>query len=602
MTHQKKSSNKSDNKLTINKKSRGLLFLIIIIAFVFRFYGINWDNGHHLHPDERMITMVAEGIRLPKPLTLNTLLSPNSPLNPKFFAYGSLPIYLLKFAGNLLSFSDPSLAHYQGLLYVGRFLSILFELGTIILIFKIAKKLLSSYLAMLLCCFFYALSVLAIQTSHFYVVDIPLTFFITLTLYRLLKLNHKPSLKYAAYTGIAFGLALATKISAILLIIPVVVTLALIFMKKRNLFSTFKFLILIFTFSFLIFNLTMPYALIDFPTFKANTLEQSRMTKDAFVFPYTLQYVNTTPYFYQLKNMVLWGMGIPLGVVSIVGTVFVSLIVLKSWIQWLYGYMVIWLKKREKNKNPAIQPSNHLTILLSFFFPYLLITGSFAIKFMRYWLPIYPLFCIFGGLFLSRVIILLKTKIRSQFVFMFLCFNVFMIFLWPLSFISIYSHPNTRVQATEWIKENIGQGSTLSVEHWDDRVPMSGKYQFLEMPMYEPDQSEQKWEIVNSNLEKTDYLIIASNRLYVPLMKLTDCEKLPSHRCYPKTAEYYQKLFDGSLGFEKIAEFSSYPKLPFCYVATWLPCYVADDSADESFTVYDHPKVIIFKKTSNNQN
>ena len=609
-------------------KKKVFLILILILAFGLRFYGINWDQDRHLHPDERMITMVTEGIRLPKPLTLNSLLTPQSPLNPKFFAYGSLPIYLLKITGRLLSFFNPIFAHYQGLNLAGRFLSVLFDLGTIILIFKIARKLFHGSMVPWLPCLFYTLSVLAIQTAHFYVVDGPLTFFITLTLYLLIKLASKPSLKFAILTGICFGLALASKVSAILLIVPILVALLIIFLRKRNLLSVFCYLFFVICFGFLVFSFTMPYALIDFQTFKANTLEQSRMTKDAFTFPYTLQYVNTTPYLYQIKNMVLWGMGVPLGVISVLGSLFVTFSVLKRLHQWLYGYMVIWLKKRKNYKSFAaslrptpgeskptpgeelrltIQPFSHLAILLSFFWPYFLVTGSFAVKFMRYWLPIYPLFCIFGGLLISQIATFLrsqrtksqpKTQLLPKFYLLSVICFLLSLFLWPLAFISIYSRPHSRITASEWINENIPQNSLLAAEHWDDHVPMWGEYQFLEMPMYEPDNSDQKWEIVNSNLEKADYIIIASNRLYVPLMKLTDCQELPPHRCFPKTTEYYQKLFNGQLGFTKVAEFTSYPTLTLPLITQLLnySITIRDDVADESFTVYDHPKIMIFKK------
>ena len=117
---------------------------------------------------------------------------------------------------------------------------------------------------------------------------------------------------------------------------------------------------------------------------------------------------------------------------------------------------------------------------------------------------------------------------------------------------------------------------------------MWGEYQFLEMPMYEPDSSELKWQKVKQNLKEADYLVLASNRLYVPLQKLNDCQKYKV--CYPKTALYYKKLFKEELGFQRVAEFSSYPTVP---ILNWS---IKDDQADESFTVYDHPKVIIFKK------
>ncbi|MFA6533440.1 MAG: hypothetical protein WCT22_05640, partial [Patescibacteria group bacterium] len=92
-------------------------------------------------------------------------------------------------------------------------------------------------------------------------------------------------------------------------------------------------------------------------------------------------------------------------------------------------------------------------------------------------------------------------------------------------------------------------------------------------------------------LQKSDYIIIASNRLYVPLQKLTDCKKYKV--CYLKTAQYYQKLFDNKLSFKKVAEFSSYPNFQILD----FKFQINDDSADESFTVYDHPKILIFKKS-----
>ena len=214
---------------------------------------------------------------------------------------------------------------------------------------------------------------------------------------------------------------------------------------------------------------------------------------------------------------------------------------------------------------------------------------------MRYMLPLYPLLCLFGAVFVSRFLIPKMYLFPRYLSFLIFNFSFLILLVWPLSFMNIYTKPNTRILASQWINQNIPVGSTLAIEHWDDSLPLleQQNYKMITLSLYDPDTSA-KWDLVNQQLSQTDYIIIASNRLYTPLMKLTDCKKLPVGRCYAQTAEYYKKLFDGSLGFEKVAEFKSYPKLSFPLVK-WEH-EINDSTADESFTVYDHPKVIIFKK------
>ncbi len=58
---------------------------------------------------------------------------------------------------------------------------------------------------------------------------------------------------------------------------------------------------------------------------------------------------------------------------------------------------------------------------------------------------------------------------------------------------------------------------------------------------------------------------------------------------YPALMNYYSSLFDGSLGFTLAAEVTSYPNV--------LGVQIPDQGAEEAFSVYDHPRVLIFKKT-----
>ena len=48
-------------------------------------------------------------------------------------------------------------------------------------------------------------------------------------------------------------------------------------------------------------------------------------------------------------------------------------------------------------------------------------------------------------------------------------------------------------------------------------------------------------------------------------------------------------MFEGNLGFELVAVFQNDPNLG--------SLKINDQASEEAFTVYDHPKVLIFKKT-----
>ena len=170
-----------------------LIIPIILIAAIFRFYGLDWDSGFHLHPDERMITMVAGKISF-------------LDLNPHFFAYGSLPLYLLKTTGTFLGIFNPEFAYYAKINLAGRALSTLFDIGTLIVLYFLAKKVFDQKVA-LLSAFFYGVAVLPIQLSHFYAVDTSLTFFIMLTLFLLVSIITLKAAKSLAESAININLS-----------------------------------------------------------------------------------------------------------------------------------------------------------------------------------------------------------------------------------------------------------------------------------------------------------------------------------------------------------------------------------------------------------
>jgi YYY domain-containing protein len=135
----------------------------------------------------------------------------------------------------------------------------------------------------------------------------------------------------------------------------------------------------------------------------------------------------------------------------------------------------------------------------------------------------------------------------------------------------------------------ISAGAAIANEHFDDPLPFnmdgrigfgSGPYRGLDLKLYDEDTPGKLDELLDT-LDEADYISMSSGRLWQSI------PRLPMR--YPVTTRYYELLFDEKLGFEKAAEFHSYPRLfGIEFDDTW---------AEEQFTVYDHPKVLIYRKT-----
>ncbi len=280
-----------------------LLLLLLLAAFSLRVYGINWDDGHMFHPDERFILMVTQKLALPSPLNLSTIATPKSPLNPQSFAYGSLSFYLLAIVTQLLVKLSPLLqpltghpiqADLENMRLIGRAISATFDTGTVLLTYMLGKRLYNSRVG-LLGAAFVAFSVIDIQLSHFYASDTLLTFFIvlsTLAAFRLIKLAGTME---SVLVGGAIGLAMATKVSAAPIWVVVAAAHGLRLFTKptdkeekglvprrpetREVGDTVLSLIVSLCTAAIVFVVIQPYFIFDFSTFVRNVMEQSDMVR-----------------------------------------------------------------------------------------------------------------------------------------------------------------------------------------------------------------------------------------------------------------------------------------------------------------------------------
>jgi YYY domain-containing protein len=147
---------------------------------------------------------------------------------------------------------------------------------------------------------------------------------------------------------------------------------------------------------------------------------------------------------------------------------------------------------------------------------------------------------------------------------------------------------------------------------WDDPLPRdingfspfdysNGVYRTeLNFEMYWDDNQE-KLDRFLTTIDQADYIFISSNRQWGTTVRVPER--------YPLTTLYYRNLvgcpvdkeitwcysvaepgmFKGTLGFDLVEVFQSEPT-----IGNWQ---INTQFAEEAFTVYDHPKVLIFKKT-----
>jgi hypothetical protein len=454
------------------------------------------------------------------------------------------------------------------------------DLGTVYLTYRLARTLWPPHLARsaavrgaLLAGLAVSLAVLPVQLAHFYAADTILVFFVMLTLNLAADVARGGDQARQLALGAAFGLALATKVSAALLILVVFVAFrvrgtdrdAQVRVLGPQLSAVFRRLIPPLAVAAFVFVLVQPYALIDWRTFLSHTIRESQVAWGMLDVPYTRQYAGTWPYLYPIWQTVLWGLGLLLGLAAWAGLA----TVLIGWLR--HGFWGDWL-------------------LLAWAGPYLVVTGAFYARYLRYMLPLVPILCILAVWSLMS----LKKRWLRPVGYGALGMGVL---AYALAFVSIYTEPHSWVTASEWIYRNVPAGSRLAVEEWDTALPLPldvdgvprrfEEYSVRTLTLYDEPDDGSKWESLVADLADSDYLIVASRRLYGSIPRLPER--------YPVATRYYERLFAGDLGFELAEEFTRGPVWLNPRVPPLSDAAPATLRPDESFVVYDHPRVLIFR-------
>lgn len=479
-----------------------LLVLVMFIGGYFRFVGQNWDDFTHLHPDERFLTGVVASLgsgRLAPSYPDPTLRAQQeqlciernggtgvggyfdtqcSTLNPHntghgLYVYGTLPTFLTKWSSNFAAstFDNVQLVGYNGAHLVGRTLSAIADMLVIIVIFFIGIRLHSKWVG-LLAAALYAAAPFPIQQSHFWTVDAMSNLFVILSIYFALRVQDHGKWRDYALFGLFFAMALAGRVNTAPLVGLVILAAMLRMMpvldhnfpmveKQRLVQSNFIGLVLAGIITLIGFRLFQPYAFAG-PNIWNVTLNPrwlddiatARHLVSGFAeSPPNWQWVGRTSYLFPFSNMVLWGMGIALG--------------LTGWLAWVWaGWRLL------RGREGAIR---HL-LPFAFVLVYFGWLGRQWVMTMRYYLPLYPLLALFAAWALVELV--QRTNWRPARSLPRLGSRALLIgvvgftLLWGAMFTNIYRHQLTRVQASHWIWENVSGDFSMRIEGASPDVPL----------------------------------------------------------------------------------------------------------------------------------
>lgn len=570
------------------------IVLIVLLGAILRFANINWDSSLAFHPDERNIAWAVTRIHF------------FDQMNPKFFAYGGLPIYLYRALGELVAILTHDSRWYTdwgAIALVGRTVSATISTLSIFLLYLVGKRYFS-YGVGLLASLLSAFSPWAIREAHFATTETVLVGLLLIILITMHDFAYRFSWQRLITAGILLGLAAGTKVTSLLF---AVIPLTAIWLHaldksvlkhhfvKRVLFPIGATVALLVS-SVAIFLLTSPYTILDFPHFVESMRYETGVTLGRFTVPYTLQFLRTIPYLYQLETM-LWQAGLT-EIVGIAGLICLFYI---SFVRMVRGGALFratswpWRKNAHGGRyGPDFDGARTTAqthgpfLFLIFPLSYLTWFGSWFAKFSRYNVPFLPFVTIAAAWLMIAPLKFFKKSSRPYIIWIFVDWLICLLTIaWGLANWSIYLRPQTRITASKWIYANIPGKTTLYTEHWNDGLPVglpglsSPGYNRELLNVYDEPDNETKLAYYLEKLPKGDYIILSTPRIWRTMPTLT--------RRYPITSRLYQKLFSGGLGYSEVARFSSYPNL--------FGITIPDEGAEETIQVFDHPTVVIFKNT-----
>jgi len=427
-----------------------------------------------------------------------------------------------------------------------------------------------------------AAGVLHLRDSHFFSVDVSLTFFCVLAWLFLIDVATRARTRDYVFAGLAIGGAALCKYSAAFLL-PIVL-IAHLFGPGRPLrmapWTTWAAWLLRGAIPGIVAGITFlvldPFVWLDFDKFTADLQELVVGPMSGGIKAiWAAQFTNVQPRTFWFTNILWWGLGPAFEIWALLG------------IGWL-----LWRRDR--------------LALMAAAFPivYYIVAGRTALPFARYGVPLVPAMAVVAGILSAdllarpawrRVGIVLTTIVVALTV------------LYAAAYMNVFVKPDARLSASEYLLHRVPEGSKILVEP-SHNIPPMGDY--LEQPDFHGDYvlwgpeaqrydhyqlygldtyrylydsratPEEKRAYIERRLALADYIVIDDT--YVQFY-----EHLPASE-HGVVKQYYEDLFAGRLGFEMMRTFKVYPRLG--------GIDINDDAAELSSRLFDHPRIFVFRR------
>ncbi len=455
------------------RPSRLGLLLVLAVAAALRFWALGHGIPHALSVDEPEI--VERALRMMKAGTLN----------PHFFDYGQLLIYIqflvsvVRFIAGSVTGAWDSLAHVTSDSFYlwGRAVTAAFGVATVLVVFRIGLRWGARHA--LLAAALMALMPLHVRYSHYVLTDIPLTFFVALTMLMALTAHERPVVRAFVWAGAMAGLAAAVKYNGgLALLMPLLAC----WMTPAARPSRMVCALAAIGAAAVAFFVAAPFTILDLPGFLDRFASLTAEYRNGPPPPEAgiIIYLKHLRLQFGLPGMLLITGGLLMGLVRAVG-------------------------------GPGRVP---WAVALVFTIPYFLIVAEQRIIYARYMLPIVPMLCVLAAAAVISGVSLLRRYQFPRGVRTALIAGLTIALLGPpaataLSFDRIIAKTSTTDLAYRWILENAPEGSRIVQE--GNHLTFPARYESRRMRQLRQLTYDQYVEA------RADYLI-ASSQCYGPYL------------------------------------------------------------------------------------